>query len=242
MLCIRNLDAFYGDIQALRNVSLHISPGELVALIGGNGAGKSTILNCISRIVTSVSGTLEFGDMDLTSMRYDRVAASGIVHVPEARCVFHDMSVADNLVLGAYSKNGDSSGIKRMMDDVCALFPVLCRKKKQMAGTLSGGEQQMLAIGRGLMARPEILLLDEPSMGLSPIASEEIFKILRKLKESGTTILLVEQNARKALDIADRAYVIETGCIVLEGDTDELKKNHEIKRAYLGKGYNEIWD
>jgi branched-chain amino acid transport system ATP-binding protein len=242
MLYIKNLNAYYGDIQALRNVSLHVMPNEIVALIGGNGAGKSTILNCISRIITSVDGTIGFRGHNLGRMRYDRAVSLGIVHVPEGRCIFPDMTVKDNLLLGSYARKKRPSDVRRKMESVFELLPVLKKKRSQHGGTLSGGEQQMLAVGRALMADPEILLLDEPSMGLAPLFVDEVFALLRRLKQEGKTILLVEQNAKKALDLADRAYVLETGSIILEGETDELKTNHEIKRAYLGKGYTEIWD
>jgi len=242
MLYVRNLNAFYGDIQALRCVSLHISQGEIVALIGGNGAGKSTILNCISRILTSINGKIIFKNIDVSNFTYDRIVKLGIVHVPEGRCIFPDMSVADNLLLGAYSTKGRLADKRRKMQEILDLLPVLKDKKSQPGGTLSGGEQQILAIGRALMADPNILLLDEPSMGLAPIFVDGVFKIIKSLKSQGKTILLVEQNAKKALELADRAYVIETGTVILEGDTDELKTNHEIKRAYLGKEYIDIWD
>ncbi|MCK5707261.1 MAG: ABC transporter ATP-binding protein [Candidatus Aureabacteria bacterium] len=242
MLYIKNLNAFYDDIQALRNVSLHVKEGEIVALIGNNGAGKSTILNCISRIITSVNGSMFFRDQDMSDLKYNKAVDLGIVHVPEGRCIFPDLSVWDNLLLGSYSKREKLSTCKKNINKIFEMLPLLRKKKDQAGGTLSGGEQQILAIGRGLMAQPEIMLLDEPSMGLAPIFINDVFGILKQLKEQGKTILIVEQNAQKALEIADRAYVIETGSIILEGDTDELKTNQEIKRAYLGKGYSEIWD
>jgi len=234
---VRNLDAFYGSIQALRKVSLHISPGEIVALIGANGAGKSTLLNSISGLVPLLRGEISFFGRSIVGMRPEDIVHLGISQVPEGRQIFSPLSVIDNLMVGAYQRYRSlgRKGIKRDVEEVFGLFPILRERKDQPAGTLSGGEQQMLAIGRALMSRPKLLLLDEPSMGLAPRIVVQIFDVIKRLRDEGTMILLVEQNAKLALNLADRGYVLETGRIVLEGTGGELLQDREIERAYLGR-------
>jgi len=242
VLQVRNLHAYYGHIHAVKGVSLHVKPGEIVALIGGNGAGKSTMLRAISGLVKSASGDILLGDVPMTHLSPDRILINGIGHVPEGRRLFRGLSVRDNLILGAYSRR-DKARVKADIADMERLFPILGQRRRQLAGTLSGGEQQMLAIARALMARPKVLLLDEPSMGLAPIVTSLIYEQIRHLnREEGISILLVEQNARLALNLAHRGYVIETGRIVMEGLTSELRQSNEIQRAYLGKGYREVWE
>jgi len=237
VLAVRNLDAFYGSIQALRKVSLHISPGEIVALIGANGAGKSTLLNSISGLVPLLRGEISFFGRSIVGMRPEDIVHLGISQVPEGRQIFSPLSVIDNLMVGAYQRYRSLGrrGIKRDVEEVFGLFPILRERKDQPAGTLSGGEQQMLAIGRALMSRPKLLLLDEPSMGLAPRIVVQIFDVIKRLRDEGTMILLVEQNAKLALNLADRGYVLETGRIVLEGTGGELLQDREIERAYLGR-------
>jgi branched-chain amino acid transport system ATP-binding protein len=231
MLEIKNLSAFYGRIQALREVSLEVQVGEIVALIGANGAGKTTLLNTISGIVRVQDGEIRLDGQDVTHWPPDRIVKIGISHVPERRQMFAPLSVVDNLRLGAYSRRESTKIIEADMAQVFELFPVLAERKKQASGTLSGGEQQMLAIGRGVMARPRVLMLDEPSLGLAPLLVEEIF---RAMAELDTTILVVEQNAVAALKVADRCYVMETGCVTLSGTAAELMADSEVQRAYLG--------
>jgi branched-chain amino acid transport system ATP-binding protein len=244
MLRIQSITASYGKIQALRGVSLHVSPGDIVTLIGANGAGKTTILNTISGLVPVQSGKILFSDQNITGVSPENIVKLGISQVPEGRQIFAPLSVMDNLLLGAYPRyrRKTKQQIHSELDSIFEIFPILKERRKQLAGTLSGGEQQMLAIGRALMPKPKLLLLDEPSMGLAPMIVSEIFKVIKSLRERGTTILLVEQNARAALGIADRGYVLETGTIVLQGSADELMENQEVKRAYLGKGYKEVWE
>ena len=242
MLQVSNLHTYYGQIQAVKGASLHVKSGEIVALIGGNGAGKSTILRTISGIVKSSSGSILLGDTEITSLPPERILKSGIGHVPEGRRLFRGLTVHDNLMLGAYSRN-DAARINHDMEAMEQLFPILGKRRKQLAGTLSGGEQQMLAMARTLMARPKMLLLDEPSMGLAPIVTSQIYEKIGLLnKNEGLSILLVEQNAKLALKLAHRGYVIETGRVVMEGPTSELRESNEIQRAYLGKGYREVWE
>jgi len=242
VLQIRNLHTYYGHIHAVKGVSLHVMPGEIVALIGGNGAGKSTILRAISGIVRVDSGDILLEGEQITSLTPERILKNGIGHVPEGRRLFRGLSVRDNMMLGAYSRS-DKGKIKCDIEDMERLFPILGQRKGQLAGTLSGGEQQMLAIARALMARPKVLLLDEPSMGLAPIVTSQIYEQIRHLNtKEGISILLVEQNARLALNLAHRGYVIETGRIVMEGQSVELAQSNEIQRAYLGKGYKEVWE
>jgi branched-chain amino acid transport system ATP-binding protein len=239
LLETRKVSTFYGQIQALDNVHLQVGEGEIVAIIGANGAGKTTLLNTICGIHPSRGGEVIFCDQDITRLPAERVVRLGISHVPERRQVFGTMSTLDNLILGAYHRYGKEKkeDIEAEMEYIFGLFPILKERQKQMAGTLSGGEQQMLAIGRGLMAKPKLLLLDEPSLGLAPLLVREIFRVMAELREHGTTILLVEQNAKAALRIADRAYVLETGKVALEGTAEELLADERVQSAYLGKGY-----
>jgi branched-chain amino acid transport system ATP-binding protein len=233
MLQINNLNVFYGVIQALHDVSLEVRAGEIVTLIGSNGAGKSTTLMTLSGIVAPRSGEITFEGKNLKEMAaHDRVCA-GLVQSPEGRRVFAEMSVAENLELGCYTRR-DKANLKGELDGVFEMFPRLKERRNQAAGTLSGGEQQMLAIGRALMSKPKLLLLDEPSLGLAPLLVKEIFTNLKKIRERGVTVLLVEQNAHLALEIADRAYVLETGRVILEGDAKEIAANPRVKEAYLG--------
>ena len=244
MLKIRNLKSYYGSLRVLKGVSLHIEEGEIVALIGANGAGKSTLLHSIVGLIPRKEGEIYFGQQDIIQCSPREIVIRGISLIPEGRQLFSPMTVRDNLILGAYQRyrKGDRGKIREDLEEILERFPILRKREKQMAGTLSGGEQQMLAIGRALMSRPRLLLLDEPSLGLAPLIAAEIFRIISHLCQEETTVLLVEQNVRAALKIADRAYVIETGKIVLEGTPEELLGNKEIKRAYLGKGYREIWE
>lgn len=233
MLKIENLELNYGVIRALKGINLEVNEGEIVTLIGANGAGKSSTLKAISGIEKIKSGTISFNGVDLNKKSAQDIVKMGISHVPEGRRIFPGMSVLENLELGAYLRK-DKEGIKQDLEMIYERFPVLKDRRKQNAATLSGGEQQMLAMGRALMSRPKILLLDEPSMGLAPILVKEIFSIIEDIKKNGTTVLLVEQNARMALSIADRAYVMETGSIVLSGSGKELMSSEEIQKAYLG--------
>ena len=234
LLELEGVDAYYGRVQALRAISLTVEVGEVVTLIGGNGAGKSTALRAITGLVPVAAGAIRFDGMDITRLPAAQIVRRGIAHVPEGRRLFARMTVAENLEMGAFSRNNRPT----MLEDVRyvhGLFPRLRERSGQLAGTLSGGEQQMLAIGRALMTRPKLLLLDEPSMGLSPILVEQIFAIIRTINASGTTVLLIEQNARKALTIAQRGYVIETGRIVLTDVAATLLTSDQVKRAYLGE-------
>jgi branched-chain amino acid transport system ATP-binding protein len=238
MLKVKNLQVYYGMIHALRSASLHVSRKEIVALIGANGAGKTTLLSAVSGVVRSASGEVSLDGKAITRERPDRIVREGIAHVPEGRHVFKPLSVEDNLLLGAYHRYTlrKRAAIRDEIESVFSLFPALAGRRKQVAGTLSGGEQQMLAIGRALLSSPKVLLLDEPSMGLAPKVVREIFDHISKLrKERGMTILLVEQNARGALAIADRGYVLETGRVVLQGSSEELLANRDVQRAYLGR-------
>jgi branched-chain amino acid transport system ATP-binding protein len=246
MLRLKNINTYYGKVHALKNVSLHLAEGEIVTLIGANGAGKTTILNTISGVTPATAGELLFCKEAINNLAPDRIVKLGVSQVPEGRQVFKPLSVEDNLELGAYLRYRSSESkvaIRKDMKQVFTLFPRLEERRRQLAGTMSGGEQQMLAIGRALMAKPRMLLLDEPSMGLAPLVVQEIFRVLLQLRqEHGTTILLVEQNAKAALKLADRGYVLETGKVILEGPADELMENAEVKRAYLGKDKKEIWE
>ena len=233
MLKVENISVNYGAIKALQNVSFQINQGEIVALIGANGAGKTTILNTISNIVPSVSGRIMYQDKEITKVQPHDIVKLGVSQVPEGRRVFAKMSVLENLEMGAYTRNDKEIGSD--IEKIFQRFPRLNERKKQPAKTLSGGEQQMLAMGRALMSRPKLLLLDEPSMGLAPMLVEQIFQIIQEINKSGTTILLVEQNANMALSIAHRAYVLETGEVVLQGDANELASNPEVRKAYLGE-------
>ena len=234
MLEINNIEVFYGMIQAIKGVSFEVNEGEVIALIGANGAGKTTILHTITGLIAPKAGQIMFEGKDLTHVPAHKIVSMGMAHVPEGRRVFAQLSVLDNLKMGAFTRK-DKDEIEETLARVYKRFPRLEERKNQMAGTLSGGEQQMLAMGRALMSHPKIILMDEPSMGLSPIFVNEIFDIIREVSESGTTVLLVEQNAKKALSIADRAYVLETGNIVLEGKAADLLNNDSVKKAYLGE-------
>ena len=233
MLEIKDLNVHYGVIHALKDVNLVVNDGEIVSLIGANGAGKTTLLHAISGILKSTSGSIMLNGVELNKKNAKDIVISGITQVPEGRRIFSGMSVYENLMMGAYLRK-DKDGIKEDLESVYERFPILKERSNQDASTLSGGEQQMLAMGRALMARPKILLLDEPSMGLAPILVKEIFKIIKDIHAQGTTVLLVEQNARMALSIADRAYVLETGKIVISGTGEELSNSEEIQKAYLG--------
>jgi branched-chain amino acid transport system ATP-binding protein len=233
MLKVENLCVSYGAINALRGISFEVHKGEIITLIGSNGAGKPTTLHAISNIIKKQSGSVVFEGTDITNFSADKIVKQHLIQVPEGRRIFANLSVRENLELGAYLRN-DKAGIKRDMEMVYELFPRLKERLKQNAGTLSGGEQQMLAMGRALMEQPSLLLLDEPSMGLAPILVDEIFEIIKKINKTGTTILLVEQNAFKALSIANRAYVLETGSITRSGNAQELISDPAVKEAYLG--------
>ncbi len=233
MFEINGLNVYYGVIHALRDVSLTVSEGEIVTLIGSNGAGKTTTLRAISGITPIKSGEIRFLDKHIEKLKATKIVKMGISHVPEGRRIFPDMSVLENLQMGAYLRR-DNAGVQEDLKKVYDRFPILEERKKQMAGTLSGGEQQMLAIGRALMARPKLLLLDEPSMGLSPIFVKQIFEIIKDINKTGTTVMLVEQNARMALSIANRAYILENGVITMSGDAKELADSDEVRKAYLG--------
>lgn len=234
MLKIENLEVSYGMIKAIKGISFEVNRGEIIALIGANGAGKTTILHTLTGLVQAKAGKIMFNGKDLLKTPAHKIVEMGIAHVPEGRRIFGELTVYENLIMGAFTRK-DKSEIKESLKTVYTRFPRLEERKNQIAGTLSGGEQQMLAMGRALMSKPEIILLDEPSMGLSPLYVSEIFDIIQEINKSGTTVLLVEQNAKKALAIANRAYVLETGNIVLDGDAKVLMNNESIKKAYLGE-------
>ena len=234
MLEVKDLEVYYGVIQAIKGLSFHVDKGEVIALIGANGAGKTTTLHTVTGLISPKNGHVMFEGKDITKVPAHKIVSMGMAHVPEGRRVFAELSVYENLKMGAYTRK-DKNEIEESLKNIYKRFPRLEERKNQMAGTLSGGEQQMLAMGRALMSRPKIILMDEPSMGLSPIMVNEIFDIIRSVSESGTTVLLVEQNAKKALSIADRAYVLETGKIVLEGNAKDLLEDDSIKKAYLGE-------
>ena len=242
MLKVRNLDAGYGRLRVLRGVSLHVKPGEIVTILGANGAGKSTLLDTIAGLIKLQAGEIEFGGEPATGVKPAAMVFRGCVLVPEGRQLFAPMTVEENLQLGAYSqyKRGNRAAIAEGLARAYDLFPILAERRHQLAGTLSGGEQQMLAIARALMAQPRLIMLDEPSMGLAPLMVRNIFQIVVKLREQGNTVLLVEQNAKAALAIADRGYVLETGQVTLGGTASELLHNHDVQRAYLGKDYRRI--
>ncbi|MCX8023812.1 MAG: ABC transporter ATP-binding protein [Thermanaerothrix sp.] len=233
LLEVHNLNVYYGAIHALQGISFHVDEGEIVTLIGANGAGKSTTLRTISGLLRTRTGYIRYKGHDITNTPAQEIVKMGISHVPEGRKIFAPLTVRENLLMGAYTRN-DPNEIQRTMERVFTSFPRLKERINQLGGTLSGGEQQMLAMGRGLMSRPTLLLLDEPSMGLSPILVEEIFRIIQEINQQGTSILLVEQNAHMALSIAHRAYVLETGRIVLSGTAKEVAENPMVKAAYLG--------
>ncbi len=231
MLKVNDINVYYGKIHALKGISLDVKQGEIVALIGANGAGKSTTLKTISGMLRTKTGSISFLDEDISHTEAHKLVAKGLAHVPEGRRCFLQMTVMENLEMGAYT---DPTNVKAGIEDVFERFPRLKHRKNQIAGTLSGGEQQMLAMGRALMSRPKLMMLDEPSMGLAPILVEQIFSIIKEMNDAGTTVLLVEQNAGMALEIADRAYVLESGRLVLSGTGKELLGSDEIKKAYLG--------
>ena len=242
LLSLKNMDVFYGRIHAVRRATLHVRQGEIVALIGGNGAGKTTMLCTISGLIRPEQGGIVFADADITRLSPERIVRTGISHVPEGRLVFSPLSVEDNLRLGAYTRPRfrRRAAITEDLETMYRMFPVLLERRTQAAGTLSGGEQQMLAIARALMARPRLLLLDEPGMGLAPLVVKDIFRHVVELRDRlGLTVLLVEQNARGALKIADRGYVLENGRIILQGTSAELLANRDVQRAYLGRELDE---
>lgn len=234
MLEIKDLEVYYGAINALKGITFSVEQGEIIALIGANGAGKTTTLHTISGLIPAKRGSVMFNGKELTKTPAHKIVSMGMAQVPEGRRVFAQLSVLENLTLGAYTRK-DKRGISETLERVYEYFPRLKERRTQLAGTLSGGEQQMLAMGRALMSKPSIILMDEPSMGLSPLYVNEIFKIIEEINKNGTTVLLVEQNAKKALSIANRAYVLETGSISLSGDAHELMDNEQVKKAYLGE-------
>ena len=233
MLEVKDLEVYYGMIQAIKGISFEVNKGEVIALIGANGAGKTTTLHTITGLLSPKKGSVMFEGKDITKIPAHKIVSMGMAHVPEGRRVFADLSVYENLKLGAYTRK-DKENLNKDLESIYERFPRLAERKNQSAGTLSGGEQQMLAMGRALMSKPSIILMDEPSMGLSPILVNEIFDIIESISKSGTTVLLVEQNAKKALSIANRAYVLETGRIVLSGTGDELMHSEQVQKAYLG--------
>ena len=234
MLEVKDLQVYYGMIQAIKGVSFEVNQGEIIALIGANGAGKTTILHTITGLLHPKTGSIHFNGVELTKTPAHKIVSMGMAHVPEGRRIFQELTVYDNLRLGAFTRK-DPKEIEESLEHVYQRFERLRERRNQIAGTLSGGEQQMLAMGRALMSKPNIILMDEPSMGLSPLYVDEVFDIIREINASGTTVLLVEQNAKKALTIADRAYVLETGNIVLDGPADLLINDESIKKAYLGE-------
>jgi branched-chain amino acid transport system ATP-binding protein len=238
MLKVEGLTVHYGAIKALRGISFEVAPGEIITLIGSNGAGKSTTLNAVSNVIKKTKGTVVFNGNDISSLAADRIVSAGLVQVPEGRRIFANLTVRENLEMGAYTRravtNAERQALKADMENVYEIFPRLKERQKQVAGTLSGGEQQMLAMGRALMAKPRLLLLDEPSMGLAPILVDEIFSVIKRINETGTTILLVEQNAYKALALASRAYILETGEVIKAGAAGDLMNDRAVKSAYLG--------
>jgi branched-chain amino acid transport system ATP-binding protein len=236
MLKIRNLQSGYGKIKVLKHVSMHVDPGEIVTIIGANGAGKTTLLATIAGLVRAGSGVITFEGENICATAPEKIPALGLVMVPEGRQVFATMSVEENLILGAHVLHREGQRVMRaLLDDQYALFPLLAQRRSQLAGTLSGGEQQMLAMGRALMSRPKMVMMDEPSTGLAPLIVKEIFQIIVRLRDEGKTVLLVEQNARAALAIADRGYVFETGKVIVQGPADDLLNNQDVQRAYLGR-------
>lgn len=234
LLQIDNIEVYYGVIKALKGISFEVNKGEIVALIGANGAGKTTILHTVTGLLKPKTGKISFKGNDITKVPAHKIVTMGMAHVPEGRRIFSQLSVLDNIKLGAFTRK-DKDEIEETLNYVYERFPRLKERKNQIAGTLSGGEQQMLAMGRALMSKPEFVLMDEPSMGLSPLLVSEIFEIIKAINENGTTVLLVEQNAKKALSIADRAYVLETGNIVLSGDAKDLMNDESVKKAYLSE-------
>ena len=242
MLKIRNLESGYGKLRVLKNVSLHVKPGEIVGIIGANGAGKTTLLHSISGVMRPWAGDIVFDNNAIRGVPAHKILALGCALVPEGRQVFAPMTVEENLLLGAYTQFRRKAGaaIDEELRKIYAMFPILQQRSRQLAGTLSGGEQQMLAIGRALMSKPAFIMLDEPSMGLAPLVVKEIFRAIGSLRDDGRTVLIVEQNSKAVLGIADRGYVMETGSIVIEGTAQELLNNTDVQRAYLGKDYQRI--
>lgn len=242
MLRIRNLESGYGKLRVVKQISLHIGEGEIVSIIGANGAGKTTLLKTIVSLINVKSGEIEFNKIPVNKLSTEKIAALGCVLVPEGRQVFSPMSVRENLVLGAYLywNKENKKQTEETLSEIYDLFPILKEREDQLAGTLSGGEQQMLAIGRALMTRPKLLMMDEPSMGIAPIIVKDIFRTVQSLASKGMTVLLVEQNAKAALRISNRGYVLETGKIVVEGSSEDLLNNQDVQRAYLGKDYKRI--
>jgi len=242
MLRVRNLEAGYGALRVIKGMSLHVDPGEIVAIIGANGAGKTTLLSALAGLLTPASGEVLFNGRPVAGLPPERIVPMGCALVPEGRKLFWPMSVRENLVLGAYSRagRGGKTFLRQRLEAVFALFPRLEERQAQLAGTLSGGEQQMLAIGRALMSDPAFIMMDEPSMGLAPLVIRDIFRAIAALRKQGKTVMVVEQNARAILRIADRGYVMETGSLILEGSSADLLNNHDVQRAYLGKEYESI--
>ena len=242
MLKLKNIEAFFGGIQVLRHVTLHVGAGEIVSLIGANGAGKTTLLNVISGVHAAWEGSRVVDEVETRGWRPEKLVGRGIVQIPEAEKVFTSLSVLENLELGAYLRKLGRAALQTELGKVFGIFPILRERKSRAAGTLSGGERQMLALGKALMGRPRMIMPDEPSLGLAPTVAAEIFGILRTLNEQGTTILLVEQNARESLRISNRAYVLDTGRIILTGTGADLLNNEEVKRAFLGRDYQGKWE
>ncbi len=242
MLTVKSVHTYYGNIHALKGVSLHVRPGEMVALIGANGAGKSTLVNTICGLIAPRKGSIELEGESIGGLTPEEIVRKGIALVPEGRQVFATLTVEANLQMGGFVNRRNKRQVEEDMEALLERFPILRQRSRQLAGTLSGGEQQMLAISRALMARPRLLVLDEPSMGLAPLIIREIFSIVQELRKEGKTILLIEQNAKAALQIADRGYVLETGKVVLQGEGVMLLEHREVQRAYLGRGAREIWE
>ena len=243
MLKIRNLQAGYGKLKVLKNVSMHVDKGEIVTIIGANGAGKTTLLSTISGLLRAAAGEIAFEDRDIRTLAPQKIPALGCVMVPEGRQIFASLSVEENLILGGHAlKKKGKKVLQQQLDEQYSLFPILRERRAQFAGTLSGGEQQMLAMGRALMSQPSLIMMDEPSTGLAPLIVKDIFNVIVKMRDEGQTVLLVEQNAKAALQVADRGYVLETGKVVLQGTSHDLLEDADVKRAYLGKDYGEFYD
>jgi len=243
MLKIRNLQAGYGKLKVLKNISMHVVQGEIVTIIGANGAGKTTLLATIAGLLRATAGEIYFKDTNIGAMAPHKIPVLGCVMVPEGRQIFASLSVEENLILGGHAlKKEGKKALTRQLDHQYALFPILKERQDQYAGTLSGGEQQMLAMGRALMAKPSLIMMDEPSTGLAPLIVQDIFNVIVKLRDEGKTVLLVEQNAKAALQVADRGYVLETGKVVLQGTSHDLLEDVEVKRAYLGKDYGDFYE
>lgn len=242
LLTVSGLNVYYGRLHVLKGVSLHVNEGEVVALLGANGAGKTTTLRAVCGLLKPAAGNISFDGAKVAGLSAEKLVRMGITQVPEGRQIFGPLSIHDNLLLGAYTrmKSGGKASVHEDLDRIYDMFPILAEKRADRGGSLSGGQQQMLAMGRALMSRPRLLLLDEPCLGLAPLVARQIMGIIGELRAQGTTILVVEQNARAALGVADRGYVMETGKVVLEGSSEELRRNKEVRRAYLGKDYEEV--